>query len=43
VKAAGVTAPTLRGLAGVVEGTVAPERWADSLTDARRRDHVKVA
>jgi glycerol-3-phosphate dehydrogenase (NAD(P)+) len=43
VKAAGVTAPTLRGLAGVVEGTVAPEHWADSLTDARRRDHVKVA
>jgi 1-acyl-sn-glycerol-3-phosphate acyltransferase len=48
VTAAGLQAPVLHGLAGVIEGTVAPERWTASLTAPRpaapsRRDNVKVA
>ncbi len=43
---AGVDAPVLRGLAGMIEGRVEPERWAASLTAPRpagRRDEVKAA
>jgi hypothetical protein len=29
---AGVDAPVLKGLAGIIEGTVDPERWTQSLT-----------
>ena len=29
---AGVDAPVLRGLAGIIEGNVEPERWTASLT-----------
>jgi len=47
VKAAGVDAPVLRGLANVIQGNVAPERWTASLTAPRpngaKRDKVKVA
>jgi 1-acyl-sn-glycerol-3-phosphate acyltransferase len=44
VSAAGVDAPALRGLAGVIEGELAPERWTAALTaPAPRREHVKVA
>jgi glycerol-3-phosphate dehydrogenase (NAD(P)+) len=43
VKAAGIPAPTLRGLADVIDGKVAPERWAESLTAPRPREQVKVA
>jgi glycerol-3-phosphate dehydrogenase (NAD(P)+) len=47
VKAAGVDAPALRGLANLIEGNVAPERWTASLTapgpNAVRREKVKVA
>jgi glycerol-3-phosphate dehydrogenase (NAD(P)+) len=47
VKAAGVDAPALRGLANLIEGTVAPERWTASLTaprpNAAKREKVKVA
>jgi glycerol-3-phosphate dehydrogenase (NAD(P)+) len=47
VMAAGVDAPVLRGLANVIEGKVAPERWTASLTAPRptasRRENVKVA
>ena len=47
VKAAGVDAPVLRGLADVIEGKVAPERWTASLTAphpaSARREKVKVA
>ncbi len=32
LKAAGVDAPVLRGLAGIIEGNVEPARWAASLT-----------
>jgi 1-acyl-sn-glycerol-3-phosphate acyltransferase len=39
---AGVDAPVLRGLAGVIEGDVAAERWTASLT-APRHERVKVA
>jgi 1-acyl-sn-glycerol-3-phosphate acyltransferase len=42
VEAAGVDAPVLRGLAGVIEGDVAAERWTASLT-APHRERVKVA
>jgi glycerol-3-phosphate dehydrogenase (NAD(P)+) len=47
VKAAGVDAPVLRGLANLIEGRVAPERWTASLTaprpQAAKREKVKVA
>lgn len=47
VKAAGMEAPALRGLANVIEGKVAAERWTASLTaprpSAQRREKVKVA
>ena len=32
LKQAGVDAPVLRGLAGVIDGTIDPERWTASLT-----------
>ena len=32
LKQAGVDAPVLKGLAGIIEGTVDPERWTQSLT-----------
>ena len=32
LKAAGVDAPVLRGLAGIIEGRIEPERWTASLT-----------
>jgi hypothetical protein len=47
VTAAGVDAPVLGGLANLIEGHVAPERWAASLTAPRpnavKREKVKVA
>jgi glycerol-3-phosphate dehydrogenase (NAD(P)+) len=47
VKAAGVDAPALRGLANLIGGNVAPERWTASLTaprpNAAEREQVKVA
>jgi 1-acyl-sn-glycerol-3-phosphate acyltransferase len=48
VTSAGLEAPVLRGLAGVIEGSVPPERWTASLTAPRpaatvRRETVKVA
>jgi glycerol-3-phosphate dehydrogenase (NAD(P)+) len=35
VQAAGVDAPALRGLAGVIEGDIDPVRWTESLTAPR--------
>src|SRR4051794_6194860 len=35
LQAAGVDAPVLRGLAGIIEGRVEPERWTASLTAPR--------
>jgi 1-acyl-sn-glycerol-3-phosphate acyltransferase len=48
VAAAGVDAPALRGLAGVIEGQLPADRWAESLTAplptaAQRHERVKVA
>ena len=47
VRAAGVDAPVLRGLANVIEGKVAPERWTASLTAprpaAKKREKVLAA
>jgi glycerol-3-phosphate dehydrogenase len=45
VRDAGVDAPVLRGLAGVLDGSVEPERWAAALTAPRpaRRNAVKAA
>ena len=46
VREAGVDAPVLRGLAGMIEGRVEPESWAASLTapkPAGRRDKAKAA
>jgi glycerol-3-phosphate dehydrogenase (NAD(P)+) len=46
VRAAGVDAPVLRGLANVIEGRVAPERWTASLTAPRpaaKREKVRAA
>ena len=46
IREAGVDAPVLRGLAGMIEGRVEPERWAASLTapkPAGRRDKAKAA
>ena len=46
VRAAGVDAPVLRGLANVIEGKVAPERWTASLTAPRpaaKREKVRAA
>jgi 1-acyl-sn-glycerol-3-phosphate acyltransferase len=36
LKEAGVDAPVLRGLAGIIDGSVDPERWTASLTTPRR-------
>jgi glycerol-3-phosphate dehydrogenase (NAD(P)+) len=46
VRAAGVDAPALRGLAYVIEGSVTPERWTASLTAPRPaavREKVRAA
>jgi len=47
VQAAGVDAPALRGLAGVIEGDVDAARWAESLTAprpvAKRRQKARAA
>jgi glycerol-3-phosphate dehydrogenase (NAD(P)+) len=46
IREAGVDAPVLRGLAGMIEGRVEPERWAASLTapkPAGRRGKAKAA
>ena len=46
VRDAGVDAPVLRGLAGMIEGSVDPERWTASLTAPKptgRRDKAKAA
>jgi glycerol-3-phosphate dehydrogenase (NAD(P)+) len=47
VRQAGVDAPVLRGLANVIEGNVAPERWTASLTEPRpagkNREKVRAA
>ena len=46
MREAGVDAPVLRGLAGMIEGRVEPERWTASLTapkPAGRRDKAKAA
>ena len=36
LKAAGVDAPVLRGLAGMIEGEVDPDRWRASLTAPKK-------
>jgi glycerol-3-phosphate dehydrogenase (NAD(P)+) len=46
VDASGVDAPVLRGLAGIIEGKVEPERWTASLTAPKptaRRGKAKAA
>ncbi len=46
VREAGVDAPALRGLANVIEGKLAPERWTASLTAPRpapKREKVRAA
>jgi 1-acyl-sn-glycerol-3-phosphate acyltransferase len=46
IREAGGDAPVLRGLAGVLEGSVEPERWTAALTAPRpaaRRDTVRAA
>jgi glycerol-3-phosphate dehydrogenase (NAD(P)+) len=46
VRAAGVDAPVLRGLANVIEGKVEPERWTASLTAPRpaaKREKIRAA
>ena len=46
VRAAGVDAPVLRGLANVIGGKVTAERWTASLTAPRpaaRREKVRAA
>ena len=47
VQAVGVSAPALRGLANLIEGTVEPDRWTASLTapspNSARREKVKAA
>src|SRR3954470_13591645 len=47
VRAAGVDAPALHGLAGVIEGDVEPASWTESLTAprpaAKRRQKVRAA
>ena len=46
VREAGVDAPVLRGLAGMIEGSVEPERWTASLTapkPAGRRGKARAA
>jgi glycerol-3-phosphate dehydrogenase (NAD(P)+) len=43
LKEAGVDAPVLRGLAGIIEGSVEPERWTASLTAPRRAAKAKAA
>jgi glycerol-3-phosphate dehydrogenase (NAD(P)+) len=46
VRDAGVDAPVLRGLAGIIDGSVEPERWTASLTAPKpqtRRGKVKAA
>src|SRR5215218_3724773 len=47
VQAAGVDAPALRGLAGVIEGEVEASRWTESLTAprpaAKRREKARAA
>jgi glycerol-3-phosphate dehydrogenase (NAD(P)+) len=47
VRAAGMSAPVLRGLANLIGGNVAPARWTASLTaprpNAAQREKVKVA
>jgi glycerol-3-phosphate dehydrogenase len=46
VRDAGVDAPVLRGLAGMIDGSVEPERWTASLTAPKpppRRGKAKAA
>jgi hypothetical protein len=46
VRDAGVDAPVLRGLAGIIDGSVEPERWTASLTAPKppaRRGKAKAA
>jgi glycerol-3-phosphate dehydrogenase len=43
LKEAGVDAPVLRGLAGIIDGTIEPERWTASLTAPRRAAKAKAA
>jgi glycerol-3-phosphate dehydrogenase (NAD(P)+) len=46
LKEAGVDAPVLRGLAGIIDGSVDPQRWTQSLTapkPARKAAKVKAA
>jgi glycerol-3-phosphate dehydrogenase len=46
LKEAGVDAPVLRGLAGIIDGSVEPERWTESLTapkPARKAAKVRAA
>jgi glycerol-3-phosphate dehydrogenase (NAD(P)+) len=42
LQAAGIDAPVLRGLAGIIEGSVDPSRWTDSLT-APQAEKAKAA
>ncbi len=43
LKAAGVDAPVLRGLAGIIEGKVEPARWTASLTAPQRAKKAEKA
>jgi hypothetical protein len=43
VRAAGVEAPVLGGLAGMIEGRVEPERWTAALTAPKPRTKSKAA
>jgi glycerol-3-phosphate dehydrogenase (NAD(P)+) len=43
VRDAGVEAPVLRSLAGLIEGRVEPERWTASLTAPRKRAKARAA
>jgi glycerol-3-phosphate dehydrogenase len=43
LKEAGVDAPVLRGLAGIIDGSVEPERWTAALTEPKPRKTAKAA
>jgi 1-acyl-sn-glycerol-3-phosphate acyltransferase len=43
LRAGGMSAPAVEGLAAVVEGRVAPEEWAEAVTAPRRRQVTRAA
>ena len=43
LKEAGVDAPVLRGLAGMIEGNVEPDRWRASLTAPKKAKKTQSA